>query len=546
MKTFDEEIAQLLDEIRGKGKRNNEKLSSSFRTPQIHNKQVVVKMISNIGAVGAKNALKYILTHSFRETLEDELGNEKSVEEVLKDWGIDFSKTKTILNGKVIQSREAWHLTFGIDEENTFSNINALKKSVRDAMEANFFEYRYVMVEHMHQSKPHVHVIVNKRNKYTGKKLHFKGKDEIREFFNKVRTDFADALNVNGSFQRQYENRYAHDRSIDIQKLQEQAGAIAFEQLEKKLEPTLKLEYIQWRLITKIENLDAKINEKKRKIAKIEIKELEDKKNMSFDRIKQYTFQLEKLVKEIQELETPRKKYFDLFQKNTDAIKAESDRIFDHFSNIVAIQRSLSSLSKNKELSLRDRQEIEIIRQTVDECLHDSSFAMWEQTKSTKIQKLIATRYEKGAYFYKSAHKLIQLLRESERNLKTLEAIEPKNKNLLWYKVAQLKNIEDLRGVLKQRYELNLKKTEKLQLGIGKREEKIGIEEYMPLKKRYIAENVKASKQAEFALRENRLIQKYFEINKIKFCSNRAQEEVHFERIDQLKEFVKMKENRDR
>lgn len=53
------------------------------------------------------------------------------------------------------------------------------------------------MIYHSHQNNPHIHVVLNKNNIFTNKKLHLNNK-EFKELFSTLRTDFALALNERG------------------------------------------------------------------------------------------------------------------------------------------------------------------------------------------------------------------------------------------------------------------------------------------------------------------------------------------------------------
>lgn len=173
-------------------------------------KQVIVKNISNLSAKGVKNALNYIIKNSDSNCCENQKGEKQKVEEVLEDWKQDFSGKNN--------AKEAMHLIFSIDEDFNKKNLDALEKSVKETMQKNFYEYKYVMVKHTHQNNPHIHVLINKNNLYTSKKLHFKLKGDCKNFFNKIREDFKDSLNQNNK-KFNYENRYKFEAELSFEQL---------------------------------------------------------------------------------------------------------------------------------------------------------------------------------------------------------------------------------------------------------------------------------------------------------------------------------------
>ena len=165
-------------------------------------KQSIVKLLSNLSSSGVARALQYILKHSEHDYAINELGLRVSAREILQDWSKDFSKKAS--------AKEAWHLCFSIKEEVNPSNISALQQSVHEVLAKNFCEYKYVCVIHTHQNNPHIHVLINKNNLFTHKKLHFQTREEIRNLFNNLREDFAMALNFNGNLN--YHNAYKFEK----------------------------------------------------------------------------------------------------------------------------------------------------------------------------------------------------------------------------------------------------------------------------------------------------------------------------------------------
>ena len=175
----------------------------SILTRRRDSKQAIVKLLSNLDAGGVGRALRYIVSASENGLVIDNYGREVSVDSVLKEWGEDFDP-----NGKF---KDGWHLCFSMKEFPDAKNMYALRLSVEDTMSKYFPSHKYVMVAHTHQNNPHMHVIVNKRNIYTGKRLHFDSRDEIKSFFNELRNSFKDGLNMYGGLN--YHNAYKFEKT---------------------------------------------------------------------------------------------------------------------------------------------------------------------------------------------------------------------------------------------------------------------------------------------------------------------------------------------
>lgn len=163
-----------------------------------HKKQVVIKNIGNMKQAHLRNALGYCLKNSslnhnaLQDLLQESIAQgiafdqcyrALSYEQILADWSKDFSKNP--------HTNEALHLVFSLDEIPSQRASEILQCAVSETMQANFADYKYVMIPHNHQNRPHIHLIINKTNIFTKKKLHFKDKAEISNFFNTLREDFA-------------------------------------------------------------------------------------------------------------------------------------------------------------------------------------------------------------------------------------------------------------------------------------------------------------------------------------------------------------------
>ena len=184
-------------------------------------KQAVVKFLSSLNFKNIDYAAFYIAKHSENFMVKDENGNEVKVQDVLREWKKNMSKDE--------KSNEAMHLSFSIDEIKIKENLEALEKAVEEVARHNFYEHRYMYIIHKHQGKPHIHIIINKRSKFTNKKMHFKDKKEIKNFYEKLRNEFAENLNhYNKDFN--YTSNFKVERDLKHQLLKK-----TIKDLEKKL-----------------------------------------------------------------------------------------------------------------------------------------------------------------------------------------------------------------------------------------------------------------------------------------------------------------------
>ncbi|RAZ23976.1 relaxase/mobilization nuclease domain-containing protein [Campylobacter hyointestinalis] len=167
-------------------------------------KQSVVKMISNLPRESIKRCIDYALKNSFDGYAINEKGERVGSDEVMSAWSKDFGTNKN--------SKDAWHLMFSINEPcNDKSSLYALQDAVKNILGRNFKGHKYAMVLHTHQNNPHVHVVLNKRNDWTKRKIHFDSREEIKDFFDEVRTDFAYSLGARGL---KYENKNALHKDL--------------------------------------------------------------------------------------------------------------------------------------------------------------------------------------------------------------------------------------------------------------------------------------------------------------------------------------------
>ncbi|BDB64192.1 hypothetical protein T36_0639 [Helicobacter cinaedi] len=112
-----------------------------------------------------KNALEYTISHSDDQVGIDYLGEFVNVNDIMRDWEQDFSSNPN--------TNEALHLVFSLNESHSQSVLDTLTESARQTMQSYFPTYKWVMIPHSHQNKPHIHIILNKTDIFTKKKLHF-------------------------------------------------------------------------------------------------------------------------------------------------------------------------------------------------------------------------------------------------------------------------------------------------------------------------------------------------------------------------------------
>lgn len=185
-------------------------------------KQVVIKNIGNLKLNHLKSALDYAMSHNdnlndlkvdshIHNALEYIMNSSNIIDEngesisssidVLKLWKDDISNQRKNTN-------LAWHLVFSIDEVVNKENLKILQQSVYDSLNITLGgEYKFILAIHSHQNKPHCHVIVNKTNIFNKKKLHFKNKDEIKDFFFDLRENFKYSLASYSGGKFIYDNR---------------------------------------------------------------------------------------------------------------------------------------------------------------------------------------------------------------------------------------------------------------------------------------------------------------------------------------------------
>lgn len=261
------------------------KFSRSYvtRPKNKFSKQVVVKMISNLPTDRISACLNYTLENSLDGFAINEKGERVKTDKVLREWGNDFGLNKN--------SKDAWHLMFSIkepcDNERTLKKLEA---SVRDVLGNNFAGHKYAFVLHTHQNNPHIHLILNKRNDFTKKKIHFNSRDEIKDFFDDVRTNFAYALGTRGL---KYENKHFYQKDIKAE--------------FNKIKKNIKLEADDYIAKDAVADYYLKIQNKNKEKERTTASRI-DAMNAELEILKKENFELERLFWELRK--NKNKRYF--------------------------------------------------------------------------------------------------------------------------------------------------------------------------------------------------------------------------------------------
>ncbi len=205
----------------------------------------------------------------------------------------------------------------GFLKENSMSanDIFAFKLAVSHTLQENFSGHKFAMALHSHQNNPHIHVLINKRNIFTGKKIHFDKREDIKEFFNKIRDDYTNELNELG-FNYVNKNCMQKDLSTEIKK--------ASKALQNDYDTDYKIRNIYDNIRQNLEK--DYLNKHKRSQALLEqIDEKNAKRAQLWQLFTQYknknNKKFYKYNKELKELHTEILSLIDLFQKEQNDIK---------------------------------------------------------------------------------------------------------------------------------------------------------------------------------------------------------------------------------
>ncbi|MBH0292043.1 relaxase/mobilization nuclease domain-containing protein [Helicobacter pylori] len=146
---------------------------------------VLIKNIGQMKRSHLENALNYALENS--ETAYNEMFLECDKQFILETWLNDFDLTKDY--------NEAMHLVFSVKDKPDEEIMHGLLNSTWETLKVRLPEYKFALVPHAHQDHAHIHCFINKTNQLTRRRLRFKGREDCKEFFNELRSEFAYRLN---------------------------------------------------------------------------------------------------------------------------------------------------------------------------------------------------------------------------------------------------------------------------------------------------------------------------------------------------------------
>lgn len=286
-------------------------------------KQVVIKTLSNLNRLGAKNALSYVIRNSNTDFALNQDGELQSLTQIMSDWSRDFTHKKN--------AKEVLHLAFCIDEKlDEYGRIeNILKNAVSEVMQKNFYLYKYAIVIHSHQNKPHAHILINKNNRIDGQKFHLSNA-EFKPFFNQLRNDFAKSLNAQGLH---YHNHYKLEN--DLSKLKNEINQNAFISKQNVLDELTQLQL----------SVDKKIKAKYKKINALK----EDLKNHKArqDEVRKNLGRLKTQIQSSNDMGVFNKEFNKAFFQNLNDLKTINEAIKEKYSYLKLINKDLNILEKD-------------------------------------------------------------------------------------------------------------------------------------------------------------------------------------------------------
>ncbi|MCQ2620774.1 relaxase [Helicobacter pylori] len=204
---------------------------------------VLIKNIGQMKRSHLENALNYALENS--ETAYNEMFLECDKQFILETWLNDFDLTKDY--------NEAMHLVFSIKDKPDEETMQGLLHSTWESLKIRLPEYKFALVPHAHQDHAHIHCFINKTNQLTRRRLRFKGREDCKEFFNELRSEFAYRLNehllseeylyVNEPKLKELDN--IKQQLQDLEKEEKALEQIKTPQDEWDLNKALQKEYLQ-------------------------------------------------------------------------------------------------------------------------------------------------------------------------------------------------------------------------------------------------------------------------------------------------------------
>ncbi|MDU7070982.1 relaxase/mobilization nuclease domain-containing protein [Campylobacter ureolyticus] len=296
-------------------------------------KQSVIKMISNLPQTSIKRCIDYTLKNSIDGLAIDENGNKVSSDEIMKGWSKDF--------GKNLNSKDAWHLIFSINEPcSDEKKLNALCDAVKDTLGTNFTGHKYAFVLHTHQNNPHVHVVLNKRNIFTNKKIHFNSKAEIKDFFDEARTNFAFSLGARGL---KYENKNSLSKDLKLE--------------FSKIKSSVKLEVDDYTAKDKLQDYYFNMEDKNKEIYKTTKNKI-DSMNDELNILKKQNAELLALF--LQYVKKKNKRSYKLAKQlkaNNQIIYKKNKALLSEINKLDKISYKINQINEMKMTNYKDRSE---------------------------------------------------------------------------------------------------------------------------------------------------------------------------------------------
>ncbi|RDU74379.1 hypothetical protein CQA57_01315 [Helicobacter anseris] len=405
--------------------------SNLYASYSEHKKQIVVKNIGNMKKIHLKNALLYALKNS-------NFDNEKalnqdfeflSIKDILRDWESDFCKEKDL--------NEAMHLVFSLDEQKNDFSTKALQNSVFHTMRDYFEDYKFALIPHYHQKKPHIHVILNKNNMQTGKKLHFSSKSECRKFFYDLRENFKDNLAVLSAGTLVYEN--AKPKVLLDRKIAELEDFVSQKEhkREYKHSTALLFKEIVESLNRSEKNLE-RLNENGLK----ELNALPALENRNFAQLKRFSKVGNRILKNVEEIEKIKKNIDDLFVleekysiyfDNKEKLK-EQDKILSFFKKIDRKYLSKKVLNNLFFLENTEQKELDFSLLELNRKLLDNEF--FENKKDQTLFVL---------------NKKMKILKDCKKYLLDDNEINPNEKENFEERISELE--KKIKEAIEKRYE---------------------------------------------------------------------------------------------
>lgn len=440
------------------------KNNTSFK----NSKQVVAKLLSNIGGKSIERCFDYLCKESEDKYFISDTGSITATKDyVIENWKKDLG-----LDTNSIDKKDCWHLMFSINEKYTNENKKKLENAVKSVMKENFIGYSYVMKIHTHQNNLHAHIILNKRNKITGKKITFKNKEDLKDFWFDIRENFSANLLLNGL---NYYNKYSLEKDLSkslenaknnlsfcnynddnfnkniLDKMNSQIyiNSNIINNTSKRVE---KLELLKKSLEYDVNNIKNIINDYKNKVSytkEYNIKELQS----DFKKLNNKYFKvLKDLNKEYSKLRIAN----NLYEKNNYFYKLQYENEIKNLNKYKIFLNQFNAMKKNKDYNMS--------KNVYENYIEVKKAYDISNDNIDKLKILITKNNVLSQALFNNKDQTIFSLNKKYKNLVTnIEVLKIDNdSNLNNYKSLLENNKEVLKDMMFQRYEIINTKMEKL------------------------------------------------------------------------------------